>query len=409
MTTASDSPASDFPSELYQQSFSVPFAYPVCFTRRLFAAENPLFEATLVRLAPGRRLRLLVYVDAGVAAAHPHLVTTIKDYVHRRPQSLELVGSPEIVPGGEAVKQSWQAVRDVIWTVGNNHLDRQSFVAAVGGGSVLDMVGFAASLVHRGLRLVRVPTTVLAQCDAGVGVKNGMNEHGMKNFIGTFAPPFAVFNDSAFLPTLARRDLVGGIAEAFKVAIIKDASLLDYVCEHAGALASYDQSALQTVVHRTAILHLDHIRTSGDPFEFGAARPLDFGHWSAHKLEAMSGYTIGHGQAVAIGIAVDSFYAMRQGMISPADFDRIIGAMTEIGLPVWDELLENRTPEGIPVILDGLEEFREHLGGTLTVTLPDGLGRRREVHQMNPDVIEQALTYLKGRHAQIRGTHETSG
>lgn len=386
-----------YPYELYHERFAVDYEYPVYFTRDVFARENGLLGSVLDRLGESRRHRVIVYVDAGVAEAHPQLVERIKGYFHERPGTLELCGSPEIIPGGESAKSSWERVRDVMWTIGNHHLDRQSFVVAVGGGSVLDMVGFATSLVHRGLRFVRMPTTVLAQCDAGVGVKNGMNEHGMKNFIGTFAPPFAVLNDFSFLPTLSERDWTGGLSEAFKVAIIKDRELFDFLCENADRLRARDQGTMETVVHRTAVLHLEHIRSGGDPFEFGAARPLDFGHWAAHKLESLSGYTIGHGRAVGVGIAIDSFYAWREGMLTQDEFEAIIDGMTRTGLPIWDELLEARTREGIPVILEGLDEFREHLGGVLTVTLPEGLGRKREVHEMYADVIEEGLGYLKAR------------
>ena len=395
--SGADKSMGEFPHELYRESFAVRFEYPVYFTRNLFARENGLLASVLDRLGESRRRRVLVYVDAGAAGAHARLVEQIKDYFHARLETLELCSTPEIIPGGEAAKGSWERVRDVLWTIGNHHLDRQSFVMAVGGGSVLDWVGFATSLVHRGLRIVRVPTTVLAQCDAGVGVKNGMNEHGMKNFIGTFAPPFAVLNDFSFLETLADRDWRGGVVEAFKVAVIKDRELFGFLCENADALRERDQKTMEKTVKRTAALHLEHIQTGGDPFEFGAARPLDFGHWAAHKLESLSGYMIGHGAAVAVGIAIDSYYAWKRGMLTEAEFEAIIDGMTRTGLPIWDDLLEKRTADGAPMILEGLEQFREHLGGILTVTLPEGIGRKREVHEMHADLIEEALTYLKRR------------
>jgi 3-dehydroquinate synthase len=390
--------SSEFPA--YDQNFSVPFGYPVHFTRHLFHNGNALFASVIDRLRENRRHRAAVYVDSGAASAHPRLIGQIKEYFHDRPDTLELAGPPEILPGGESVKNGWAVVRDVMWTIGNLHLDRQSVVVAVGGGSMLDMVGFATSIVHRGLRLVRVPSTTLAQNDAGVGVKNGMDEHGMKNFVGTFAPPFAVLNDFAFLPTLADRDWLGGAAEAFKVAIIKDAAFFDFLCERAAALRRRDVAAMEATVYRCAILHLEHIRTSGDPFEFGSARPLDFGHWAAHKLESMSGYQIGHGQAVSVGIALDSYYAMRQGLITADEFERIIAALTTCGLPVWADQLRERTPEGVLALLDGLHQFREHLGGVLNVTLPKGIGSKVEVHQIHADLIEEGLSELKARAAR---------
>lgn len=388
-----------YPAEVYRQEFSVPFDYPVYFTQQTFAADNPLLADVLDRRGEGRRHRAAVYVDAGLAQAQPGLIDRIKEYFHARPGLLELAEPPQVVPGGEAAKNGWGPVRDVMWTLGNLHMDRQSFVIAVGGGAMLDMVGFAASLVHRGLRLLRLPSTVLGQNDAGVGVKNGMDEHGMKNFVGTFAPPFAVINDLSFLPTLADRDWAGGIAEAFKVALIKDAAFFEFLAAHAPALRRRDLAAMEQLVRRCAILHLDHIRTGGDPFELGSARPLDFGHWLAHKLETMSAYRLGHGQAVAIGIAVDSWTALKQGLLSPDQFERILTGLTAAGLPIWDECLSRRAPGGALEAIEGIEQFREHLGGLLSITLPRGLGDKVEVHQMNPAVIEEGVEFLRGRTA----------
>ncbi len=381
--------------DVYVQKISVPFEYPVYFTHGLFKEGNPVFASALDRLHEQRRHRAMVCLDAGVARAHPGLTNQIKTYFHDRADVLELAGPPEIVPGGEGAKNGWDVVRDIMETIGNQHLCRQSFIIAIGGGSVLDAVGFATSLVHRGLRMVRVPTTVLAQNDAGVGVKNGMNKHGMKNFVGTFAPPFAVLNDFTFLPTLTKKDWTGGMAEAFKVAIIKDAEFFEFLCQKAENLQHRDEKAMEVLVRQGAILHLEHIRNNGDPFEFGPARPLDFGHWAAHKIEALSGYTIGHGQAVAIGIALDTCYATGTRLLTTTERDRVLNGLTRCGLPLWHDLLEKRTSAGRLCLLEGLEQFREHLGGTLAVTLPKGIGARCEVHWMNVDLIEDAVRYLK--------------
>ena len=390
-------PKGPYPAEVYRQEFSVPFDYPVYLTREVFAGDNPLLADVLDRRREGRRHRAAVYVDAGLAQAQPGLIDRIKEYFHARPGQLELAEPPQIVSGGEAAKNGWGPVRDVMWTLGNLHMDRQSFVIAAGGGAMLDMVGFATSLVHRGLRLVRLPSTVLAQNDAGVGVKNGMDEHGVKNFVGTFAPPFAVINDLAFLASLADRDWAGGIAEAFKVAIIKDESFFDFLCTHAAALRGRDMAAMEQLIRRCAILHLEHIRQGGAPFELGSARPLDFGHWLGHKLETMSAYRLGHGQAVAVGIAVDSWYAMKQGLISAVELERILTGLSACGLPIWDECLSRRGPGGALEALEGLEQFREHLGGLLCITLPRRLGHKTEVHQMNPAQIEDAVEFLRCR------------
>jgi 3-dehydroquinate synthase len=377
-----------------RQSFSVPFRYSVHFTRGAFDDANPLL-ADVLRPEFARPARVLVVVDGGLADATPGLARKIERYFRARRERLALVRKPLVVPGGENTKNGWAGVREIMVAAGAEHLDRHSYIVAVGGGSVLDMAGFAAALIHRGLRLVRLPTTVLAQNDAGVGVKNGMNDGGAKNFAGTFAPPFAVINDFAFLKTLPQAEWAGGVAEAFKVAIIKDKAFFRFLCAHAADLLRRDQETMEKVVYKTAALHLRHIATSGDPFERGSSRPLDFGHWAAHRLELMSNFTLGHGSAVAVGIALDSTYAMLKRLIAPAERDAIVGGLAACGLPVWSPLLARAGAGGEPDVLAGLEQFREHLGGRLCVTLPAPLGAKREVHRMDLSAVKKAIGLLK--------------
>ena len=265
----------------------------------------------------------------------------------------------------------------------------------IGGGAVLDAVGLAAALVHRGLRLVRLPTTVLAQCDSGVGVKNAVNFGPAKNLVGTFAPPFAVLNDFDFLATLPDREWRGGIAEAFKVALIQDAAFFRWLVRQAARLRARDAALMEQLIFRCAKLHLAHIRSGGDPFELGRARPLDFGHWSAHRLETLTAYELGHGQAVAIGLALDACYAAHQGWLPARDFQALLAGLTRAGLPVWCAALNRKDRRGRLDILQGLEEFREHLGGELSLTLPRGVGRRFEIHAVDLALMAQCVGELR--------------
>jgi 3-dehydroquinate synthase len=379
----------------YVQRLNVPFAYPVVFTHALFDPANPVFARTLRRGGRGPH-RLLVCADDGVLAAHPALPGNLQRYLERHAGLGVPAHAALTVPGGERAKNGWNTVREIMAAIGSAHLDRHSFVVAIGGGSVLDMVGFAAALVHRGIRLIRVPTSVLAQADAGVGVKNGMDEHGLKNYVGTFAPPFAVLNDFDFLATLPRRYWTGGLAEAFKVALIKDARLYALLCRRGQALRARDEAVMARIVARTARLHLAHIRAGGDPFEMGSARPLDFGHWAGHKLELLSHHRLSHGEAVAIGIALDVCYAATQQMLTAQERDGILAAMRAVGLPLWDEAADSEAPNGGPLLLQGLEEFREHLGGRLTLTLPRGIGHGVEVHRIDAEAMLAALRWLRG-------------
>ena len=370
---------------ILQQSFSVPFRYPVAFTDNLFATSQPLFVETFPE---GQLARVFFVLDSGVVAHHPELISQIKVYVAAQSSRLALVGEPLVVAGGEACKNNPEAYQQVVEATNSFGIDRHSYLVALGGGAVLDMVGFAAAISHRGIRLVRIPTTVLSQNDSAVGVKNSINAFGKKNYLGTFTPPFAVLNDFTFLESLEDRDWRSGISEAVKVALIKDLDFFEWLEKEAAALARREMEPMKTHIIRSAQHHMTHI-AGADPFEFGSSRPLDFGHWAAHKLEKLSDFRIRHGEAVAIGIALDSAYSYLQGRIDKADLIRIFKLFHTLGLALYASELHEEA------LLQGLKEFQEHLGGRLTIMVLDKLGKGVEVHEMDPELIGKALQLLQ--------------
>jgi 3-dehydroquinate synthase len=378
------------PLTTIQQDIQVNFRYAVHFTRDLFAADNPLFKDTVAPEVSSAPRKVLVVVDRGVHRHHPQLVPKIAAYCRQHHEAITLVGAPVLFEGGEHLKNDGLYVTILQQAIHAAGLCRHSYVVAIGGGALIDLVGFAAATAHRGIRLIRVPTTVMAQADASIGVKNGINAFNKKNFIGTFAPPVAVLNDIDFLPTLSQRDWIGGVAEAVKVALIKDADFFSYLEEHAEAVAERDLALMQRVIYRCAVLHLDHIANGGDPFEFGSSRPLDFGHWAAHKLEHLSGYELGHGQAVALGIALDSTYAYLAGLLARNQWQRILTTLRTLGFELYDSWMDAQYS-----LLDGLREFREHLGGRLTIMLIWDIGQGIEVHDIEPDLVQQSLEILE--------------
>ncbi len=378
-----------------RQQISVGWEFPVVFTHDVFAPANPVLADTLDRLGENRRHRAIVFIDEFVAGTHRVLDEKVTAYFDVHRDRIELIAAPQIVPGGEAVKNDFALVEGFMRLLLERHLDRQSFVIIVGGGAVMDAVGLAAALVHRGVRQIRVPTTVLGQNDAGVGVKNGVNYCGGKNAIGTFAPPFAVVNDFDFLLTLPARDWLCGVAEAFKVAIIRDRAFFDELLANAARYPARDFEAMQALVVRCAEIHLEHIRSNGDPFEYGRARPLDFGHWSAHKLELLSSFRISHGEAVATGVLLDSIYARKMGWLTADELALIRDGFARSGFSLWFPELDARDASGQRAVFAGLRDFQEHLGGELTVTFPSGLGARQEVHEIDLAMMEQAIQELR--------------
>jgi len=378
------------------QSVVVKFNYDVYFTTGLFGLENPLLSQVIACDRDTRPKKAVAIVDGGLLNSQPELLKSMREYGQAYSDKLKFATAPMIVPGGEAAKndrQLLERIHELINTVG---LCRHSYLLGIGGGAVLDLVGYAAATAHRGIRLIRIPTTVLGQNDSGVGVKNGINAFGKKNFLGTFAPPYAVLNDFNFLTTLSDRNWRSGIAEAVKVALIKDASFFDLIQSHAKALVYRDMDAMQQVIYRCAQLHLQHISGSGDPFESGSSRPLDFGHWAAHKLENLTSYNLYHGEAVAIGIALDSTYSYLLGMLSHLEWQQILDTLKTLGFTLYvPELAEQLTYLEHPrCIFRGLSEFQEHLGGRLTLTLLQKIGKGVEVHEVNLSLYRQAISML---------------
>jgi 3-dehydroquinate synthase len=380
-----------------RQSFSVRIDYDVVFTRDAFAPGNAVVRETLIEREPNRKHRVLAILDQGFETAWPEIRGWLRGYFQHHGDRLSLVTDPLTMVGGEAAKNDPALIIWLHAELHRHHVDRHSFVLVIGGGGVQDAAGYAAATAHRGIRTVRMPTTVLSQNDSGVGVKNGINAFGAKNFVGTFVPPYAVINDLRFLERLPVRERIAGMAEAVKVALIRDGAFFSWLETHAVALAAGEPEAMATLIRRCAELHLRHIGTGGDPFERGSARPLDFGHWAAHKLEAMTSHEVRHGEAVAIGLLLDSRYSVEAGWLGEAELTRIERLLGALGLPRWHEALASRGRDGRPAVLAGLDDFREHLGGELSITLLRGIGHAVEVHEVNEALVARALTWLRQR------------
>jgi 3-dehydroquinate synthase len=378
--------------QMIQVGFALNHSYPVAFTRDVFNPDNPVLADILK--STGRPNRALVVIDSNVAAADPYLINKVEAYSRHHEGLISIVASPFIIIGGEACKNGMAEVQKIQSLINTYHLCRHSFVIAIGGGAVLDATGFATATAHRGLRLLRLPTTTLAQNDAGVGVKNSVNMFGKKNFIGTFAPPFGVINDLDFLDTLEERDLRAGIAEAIKVALIKDRTFFESLHENRYALRDFNSDAMAQMIVRCAELHTEHIQTNGDPFEQGASRPLDFGHWAAHKIEDLAEDDVRHGEAVAVGIALDSLYSHYCGLISELELYRIMSLIRAVGFKPFHPALAKMD------IGESLNNFQEHMGGELTIPLIQGIGSLTETHQIDTVRMAKGIKFLAAKYEE---------
>lgn len=371
--------------------FQVPYRYEVFFTEGLFELDNPVLADFLKKFgSPTFKKKVLVCIDAGLNQVHAGLNQQIKAYFQAC-SAIDLAGDILVLPGGEACKNDAEYAMKVVAAINENGIDRHSFVICIGGGAFLDMVGYAAAIAHRGVKLIRVPSTVLSQNDSGVGVKNAINYQGKKNFLGCFAPAVAVFNDAQFLESLDPRDLISGISEAIKVSLIKDLNFFEWLEANAPALKAGDKSAMQYQIYRCAELHMQHI-ASGDPFELGSARPLDFGHWAAHKLEYMTEFQLRHGEAVAMGICLDTLYSHALGHLTLEQVKRVFVLFSALGLATQHPLLSSAHKDEL---FSGLKEFQEHLGGELCITILKDLGIGMEINQIDYALMSQCLDRLR--------------
>jgi 3-dehydroquinate synthase len=384
-------------SEKLDIPFHVPFTHRLRFTHDVLADDAHVLADVLESTA-GRPARVQFWVDEFVAQAHPELPQRLSRFCRQHAPQIEQAGNVQVVPGGEAIKNDIHILERMLKVFNHHDLDRRSYVVAIGGGAVLDCVGFAVQIAHRGLRLVRLPTTTLAQADSGVGVKSGVNLFRKKNWLGAFGVPWAVINDAALLETLSDRDFRCGFAEAVKVSLLKDPAMFARLCELAPKIAQRDSTAALPMIRDSAVWHLRHITQGGDPFEMLEARPLDYGHWSAHKLEPLSDYELRHGEAVAIGVAIDTVYSSLVHGLPPADAQRVLRCLCDLGFALDHPLLSDAK-----TLYTGMEEFRQHLGGRLTLTMLQGVGRPIDVHEVNLPKMGEAIRRVR-KFANVAGT-----
>ena len=379
---------------VHHAQFSVAFDFPVAFTSDVFATSNDTLVNIVNKLEDNKCHRAMLVIEAAVARYHTGLSEQFLDYASFHSTSLCAVNAPLIIAGGESVKDDFSVQDQIATFIEQFEIDRHSYIIVIGGGALLDAVGLAAATAHRGVRLIRIPTTVLAQNDAGIGVKNGINRFGQKNWYGTFAPPFAVINDDQFLQSLGPIARRAGMAEAVKVALIRDATFFHWIETNIDELVAFNTGTVRHLIERCAELHLQQITQGGDPFEQGTARPLDFGHWSAHRLEKMTYHRLSHGDAVAIGILIDCHYSHLEGLLDADSLKRIVQVINKLGFPDYDIALDERDDAGQRVVINGLDDFQRHLGGVLTITLLQSIGVGVEVHTMNKAHIESALCVM---------------
>ncbi len=369
-------------------AFSLAYKHRLVFTQNVFDLNNSLL-LDLLEPTSNNKAKIAVFIDSGVVNTNSTIIDQINAFMQARANRIELAGDVQVVPGSEEIKNVHRNIELILKNISQFGLCRKSYVIVIGGGAVLDAVGFAASMAHRGIRLIRIATTTMSQADSAIGVKNSINAFEKKNFLGFFTVPWAVINDESLLKSLSDRDWIQGFSEIVKVALLKDKLLFNRIEQHTQQIRDRNLQTAISLIRESAKLHFEHITLNGDPFELLDARPLDFGHWSAHKLEQMTHFELGHGEAVAIGLAIDTTYANLMGWLPDRDHQRIINTLQRLGFKLFNPVMEHTS-----YLLKGLDEFREHLGGKLTIPMLRSIGEPFDVHEIDNNQMRNAITYL---------------
>jgi len=293
------------------------------------------------------------------------------------------------VPGNEATK-SLSRVEALCDAAVELHLPRHGVFIAVGGGTILDAVGFAASIYRRGVAYLRIPTTLIGMIDVGVGIKQAINFGRKKNVLGSFYPPLRTINDVRFLNSLPARQLACGIAEAIKVALICDARLFESLEEHAVTLIasgfSQPKDAATDILMRSEIAMMKQLQS--DLYESKLKRLVDFGHSFSPVIETSTNYAVAHGEAVALDILLSTAIAARRAMCAPDLISRLARLYAKVGLPTSH-------PSMSPLLMErALIDARAHRGGALNLVVPTGIGSAAFLQDVNYDEIASALELL---------------
>lgn len=288
------------------------------------------------------------------------------------------------VPTGEPSKSVEQLSR--FWqTLLDAGADRRSVMVAVGGGVVGDLAGFAAATFARGIRIVQVPTTLLAMVDSSVGGKTGINLPGAKNMVGAFWQPSLVVIDTETLATLPDREFVSGLAEVIKYGVIDHAPFFDWLADHAVDLVTRDAAALRHAIRQSCeikagVVGEDERETSG------RRAILNYGHTFAHAIEATAGYgTLLHGEAVAIGMQMAARLAVRLGLCGPTLLHRQTTLLRDCGLPLRH--LTASADEMLPV----MRRDKKVAHGKLRFVLPTAIGSVRLVGDVSEADVRDAI------------------
>ncbi len=355
------------------------YPYPVEFAEDAFNAENETLAGVLQTVTGVAHPRAMIVADLNVVQHVEGLGTKIGRYVQTH--GITLADSPVVIAGGEKIKSDGlQSVMSIITSALAAKVGASDCLLAIGGGTLLDVASYAAAQVRGGVKVVRIPTTIAAMIDASFAETAAVDIESVKDALRIPSSPAAVVIDKTFTKSILDGVWRGGYAEAVRLAAVSDAALMKKLAASAEAFRNRDEKALELVVDSCVATRMK----KGD---------TGFALWSALRLEAMSGYKLPHGYAVAIGIAIDSNYAVLKGRLSEKDRDVILGALAACG--ALDGVVHSRhiltQPDNI---LHGLDAWALSEGSE-SIAIPTGLGKFEIEASPDRGAMKQAINMVK--------------
>ncbi|MCX7883434.1 MAG: 3-dehydroquinate synthase [Caloramator sp.] len=287
-----------------------------------------------------------------------------------------------IIRAGEDFK-NYETVSKLYEDMIKKDVNRKTTVMAIGGGVVGDLAGFIASTFMRGLKLVQIPTTLIAQCDSSVGGKNGYNFNNIKNLIGNIYQPDLVYIDVNFLKTLSSREYVNGMAEVIKYGFVCNKNFFNYLNENKKGIMEREADKLLHIVYECVKIKGKIVEE--DELDADKRHILNFGHTIGHGIESASHFNILHGEAVSIGMAAESFIALKLGLIDIKDYEKLISLLKFFNLPVKFSNLK------IEEILEYIKKDKKKISKDIKLILPDGIGHAIITSELKHSFIYEAL------------------
>lgn len=363
--------------------------YDVIVSRQLFSVGNPTLATMgdVPAALPGSRR--FVVIDAAIDKLYG---VEIRRYF----QYHDVTPIYHVLEAHEVVK-NWKSVETVINAMATAGIDRRREpVIGIGGGTLLDIVGFAASIYRRNTPYIRIPTALIGIVDAGIGIKTGVNFGLGKNRIGTYAAPVVSYLDQSFLCTLDRRHVANGIAEILKMALIRSADLMSLLERHGKAVLNADlgrtDQTLTVETNKIITMAVQLMLKELQPnlWEANLERCVDYGHTFSPMIEMRALPELLHGEAVNIDMALSSVISFNRGLMSRLDLDRIFNVMRGFELPTWNSLLEK--PK---VLNEALTDTLRHRGGKQRIPLPVGIGEYTFINDLTEDELASSVAQLK--------------